>query len=86
MAELFCVCLFFAFQAWLELMDQAVEGTDVSQIMCNCEAQHRYLTWRAEKVVLCNASQSMSVLKFEKASHNTLYLASDSNDIFEKLS
>lgn len=31
-------------------MDQAVEETDVSQIMCNCEAQHRYLTWRAEKV------------------------------------
>ncbi|KAH9741595.1 Phytochromobilin:ferredoxin oxidoreductase [Citrus sinensis] len=36
-------------QAWLKLMDQAVEETDVSQIMCNCEAQHRYLTWRAEK-------------------------------------
>ncbi|KAL9458624.1 hypothetical protein AB3S75_007486 [Citrus x aurantiifolia] len=37
------------YKAWLELMDQAVEETDVSQIMCNCEAQHRYLTWRAEK-------------------------------------
>lgn len=37
------------YKAWLKLMDQAVEETDVSQIMCNCEAQHRYLTWRAEK-------------------------------------
>ncbi|XP_044478874.1 phytochromobilin:ferredoxin oxidoreductase, chloroplastic [Mangifera indica] len=37
------------YKAWLELMDQAVEGIEVSQIMCNCEAQHRYLTWRAEK-------------------------------------
>ncbi|KAL9455071.1 hypothetical protein AB3S75_010473 [Citrus x aurantiifolia] len=47
------VALYSAFmeyyKAWLKLMDQAVEETDVSQIMCNCEAQHRYLTWRAEK-------------------------------------
>ncbi|MFQ6651184.1 hypothetical protein Gotur_023054 [Gossypium turneri] len=36
-------------EAWLELMEQAVEDTDPSQITCNLEAQHRYLTWRAEK-------------------------------------
>ncbi|KAJ4724384.1 phytochromobilin:ferredoxin oxidoreductase, chloroplastic-like [Melia azedarach] len=37
------------YKAWLELMDQAVEETETSQVMCNCEAQHRYLMWRAEK-------------------------------------
>ncbi|XP_057954952.1 phytochromobilin:ferredoxin oxidoreductase, chloroplastic isoform X2 [Malania oleifera] len=37
------------FWAWLALMDQASEETDASQIICNSEAQHRYLTWRAEK-------------------------------------
>ncbi|KAM7497110.1 hypothetical protein LguiA_021524 [Lonicera macranthoides] len=37
------------YKAWLELMDQATEETDTAQISCNCEAQHRYLTWRAEK-------------------------------------
>ncbi|KAG8471575.1 hypothetical protein CXB51_036917 [Gossypium anomalum] len=37
------------YKAWLELMEQAVEDTDPSQITCNLEAQHRYLTWRAEK-------------------------------------
>ncbi|KAJ8751238.1 hypothetical protein K2173_016419 [Erythroxylum novogranatense] len=36
------------YKAWLELIDQA-EETDASQIMCNQEAQHKYLTWRAEK-------------------------------------
>ncbi|KAK4408301.1 Phytochromobilin:ferredoxin oxidoreductase, chloroplastic [Sesamum angolense] len=36
-------------KSWLELMDQASMETDVSQIMCNLESQHRYLTWRAEK-------------------------------------
>ncbi|ONI14024.1 hypothetical protein PRUPE_4G258500 [Prunus persica] len=36
-------------EAWLELMDQAVVETNASKIMCNREAQHRYLTWRAEK-------------------------------------
>lgn len=53
-------------------MDQAVEGIEVSQIMCNCEAQHRYLTWRAEKVWSCNASQAISVLNFEYASHDII--------------
>lgn len=38
-------------QAWLKLIKQAVAETDVSQIMSNREAQHRYLTWRAEKVI-----------------------------------
>lgn len=38
-------------QAWFELIKQAVGETDASQIMSNREAQHRYLTWRAEKVV-----------------------------------
>lgn len=32
-------------------MEQAAEERDTSQIICNREAQHRYLTWRAEKVV-----------------------------------
>lgn len=36
------------YKAWIELMVQAVEDTDPSRIMCNLEAQHRYLTWRAE--------------------------------------
>ncbi|KAL8480021.1 hypothetical protein ACS0TY_026815 [Phlomoides rotata] len=36
-------------KSWLELMDQASGETDVSQVMVNIEAQHRYLTWRAEK-------------------------------------
>ncbi|GFQ02891.1 phytochromobilin:ferredoxin oxidoreductase chloroplastic [Phtheirospermum japonicum] len=46
--------LFSAFKdylkSWLELMDQASEETDASQIMLNLESQHRYLTWRSEKV------------------------------------
>ncbi|PHT59232.1 Phytochromobilin:ferredoxin oxidoreductase, chloroplastic [Capsicum baccatum] len=37
------------YQAWLELMDRSEEERDASQIAHNCEAQHRYLTWRAEK-------------------------------------
>lgn len=31
-------------------MDEAAEEQDVSEIARNQEAQHRYLTWRAEKV------------------------------------
>ncbi|KAG5629086.1 hypothetical protein H5410_000803 [Solanum commersonii] len=41
--------LLFLVQAWLGLMDRSVGETDASQIACNCEAQHRYLTWRSEK-------------------------------------
>ncbi|XP_055818809.1 phytochromobilin:ferredoxin oxidoreductase, chloroplastic isoform X2 [Solanum dulcamara] len=37
------------YQAWVELMDRSDEETDASQIARNCEAQHRYLTWRSEK-------------------------------------
>ncbi|KAG8660301.1 phytochromobilin:ferredoxin oxidoreductase, chloroplastic isoform X1 [Manihot esculenta] len=37
------------YKAWLELVDLAVEEKDASQIICNREAQHKYLTWRAEK-------------------------------------
>ncbi|EOY32816.1 hypothetical protein QUC31_019250 [Theobroma cacao] len=37
------------YKTWMELTEQAVEDTDPSQIRCNREAQHRYLTWRAEK-------------------------------------
>lgn len=37
-------------QAWLSLMHQATEETDASQITLNLEAQHRYLTWRTQKV------------------------------------
>ncbi|KAH6791652.1 phytochromobilin:ferredoxin oxidoreductase [Perilla frutescens var. hirtella] len=36
-------------KSWLELMDQASAETDVSRITANLEAQHKYLTWRAEK-------------------------------------
>ncbi|KAF6146609.1 hypothetical protein GIB67_008895 [Kingdonia uniflora] len=37
------------YKAWLLLMEQAVEETDVSQICLNREAQHKYLTWRTVK-------------------------------------
>ncbi|WOL12474.1 phytochromobilin:ferredoxin oxidoreductase, chloroplastic [Canna indica] len=37
------------FQAWLTLMEQAEKETSASQIHRNREAQHKYLTWRAEK-------------------------------------
>ncbi|XP_062085572.1 phytochromobilin:ferredoxin oxidoreductase, chloroplastic isoform X2 [Humulus lupulus] len=37
------------YKAWLELIDEVAEENDASRIKCNCEAQHRYLAWRAEK-------------------------------------
>ncbi|KAF7119822.1 hypothetical protein RHSIM_Rhsim13G0216400 [Rhododendron simsii] len=37
------------FKAWLDLMDLAGEEASADQILHNCEAQHRYLAWRAEK-------------------------------------
>lgn len=37
-------------QVWLELMDGAVRETNEEKIDRNREAQHKYLTWRAEKV------------------------------------
>ncbi|KAJ3673772.1 hypothetical protein LUZ60_005764 [Juncus effusus] len=37
------------FKAWLDLMDGAKEEKDKFKISLNCEAQHKYLTWRAEK-------------------------------------
>ncbi|KAG0489594.1 hypothetical protein HPP92_006457 [Vanilla planifolia] len=37
------------FKAWLDLTKQAMEEEDESQTLRNCEAQHKYLTWRAEK-------------------------------------
>ncbi|KAJ6302994.1 hypothetical protein OIU77_016976 [Salix suchowensis] len=37
------------YQAWLELIAQAPEEIDPSYIKRNREAQHKYLTWRAEK-------------------------------------
>lgn len=37
------------YKVWLDLMEQAIEETAASQIMRNREAQHRYLTWRAQK-------------------------------------
>nr|XP_012574845.1 phytochromobilin:ferredoxin oxidoreductase, chloroplastic-like [Cicer arietinum] len=36
-------------EIWLELIDTTVKETDEYQIFDNLEAQHRYLTWRAEK-------------------------------------
>lgn len=36
-------------------MDLAGEEASDDQILLNCEAQHRYLAWRAEKVgTLCS--------------------------------
>ncbi|XP_021770368.1 phytochromobilin:ferredoxin oxidoreductase, chloroplastic-like [Chenopodium quinoa] len=37
------------YETWLDLMEHAVEETAADQIMLNSEAQHKYLTWRAEK-------------------------------------
>nr|XP_027123263.1 phytochromobilin:ferredoxin oxidoreductase, chloroplastic-like [Coffea arabica] len=40
------------YKAWLELMEQATEEIDTSEIVSNREAQHRYLMWRAEKLAV----------------------------------
>lgn len=37
------------YKVWLELICKAAKEKDESQIFHNLEAQHRYLTWRAEK-------------------------------------
>eukprot|EP00262_Sarcandra_glabra_P008263 TRINITY_DN21590_c1_g2_i2.p1 TRINITY_DN21590_c1_g2~~TRINITY_DN21590_c1_g2_i2.p1 ORF type:complete len:313 (-),score=53.98 TRINITY_DN21590_c1_g2_i2:65-1003(-) len=37
------------FKAWLEMMDLAVAESDESMVLRNHNAQHKYLTWRAEK-------------------------------------
>jgi phytochromobilin:ferredoxin oxidoreductase len=39
-------------QVWLQLTDQAAEENDAVKIVRNGEAQHRYLTWRTEKVCI----------------------------------
>ncbi|XP_030456757.1 phytochromobilin:ferredoxin oxidoreductase, chloroplastic [Syzygium oleosum] len=36
-------------KAWHVLMDLGIRETDASRIIANREAQHRYLTWRAQK-------------------------------------
>ena len=38
-------------QVWLQLMEEAVVEAVSSGLKCNHEAQHRYLTWRVEKVI-----------------------------------
>ena len=38
-------------QVWLQLMEEAVVEADSSGLKCNREAQLKYLTWRAEKVI-----------------------------------
>ncbi|KAF3453155.1 hypothetical protein FNV43_RR03592 [Rhamnella rubrinervis] len=38
-------------QVWLQLMEEAAEEADPSGLNCNHEAQHRYLTWRTEKMI-----------------------------------
>ena len=38
-------------QVWLQLMEEAAVEADPSGLKYNHEAQHRYLTWRAEKVI-----------------------------------
>ena len=40
-----------ALQAWLQLMEESAVEADPSGLKYNREAQHRYLTWRAEKVI-----------------------------------
>ncbi|XP_037415839.1 phytochromobilin:ferredoxin oxidoreductase, chloroplastic-like [Triticum dicoccoides] len=37
------------YKVWLQLTDQATEENDTTKVVRNREAQHRYLTWRAEK-------------------------------------
>ncbi|WVZ67421.1 hypothetical protein U9M48_016497 [Paspalum notatum var. saurae] len=37
------------YKVWLELVDEAVRETSKEKIDLNREAQHKYLTWRAEK-------------------------------------
>uniref|UniRef100_A0A1J3DR01 Phytochromobilin:ferredoxin oxidoreductase, chloroplastic n=1 Tax=Noccaea caerulescens TaxID=107243 RepID=A0A1J3DR01_NOCCA len=37
------------YQAWLEMTIQATQEMDSAQVRANCEAQHKYLTWRAQK-------------------------------------
>jgi hypothetical protein len=44
------VLIIMGIQVWLELMDEAVQEISVEKIDRNREAQHKYLTWRAEKV------------------------------------
>ena len=47
---LLVVLIIMGMQVWLELMDEAVQETSVEKVDRNREAQHKYLTWRAEKV------------------------------------
>ncbi|KAG5398976.1 hypothetical protein IGI04_020790 [Brassica rapa subsp. trilocularis] len=37
------------YQAWLEMTIQVKEEMEPSQVRANLEAQHKYLTWRAQK-------------------------------------
>ncbi|XP_021857634.1 phytochromobilin:ferredoxin oxidoreductase, chloroplastic isoform X2 [Spinacia oleracea] len=37
------------YKTWLDLMEHAVQEQSPAQVMLNSEAQHKYLTWRAEK-------------------------------------
>jgi phytochromobilin:ferredoxin oxidoreductase len=39
------------YQAWLEMTIQVREEMEPSHVRANCEAQHKYLTWRAQKVI-----------------------------------
>ena len=38
-------------KAWLEMTIQVKEEKEPSQVRANREAQHKYLTWRAQKVI-----------------------------------
>lgn len=49
--------LLFHYKAWLKLMEEIGENkSDACRIAQNKEAQHRYLTWRTEKVWMYNDS------------------------------
>ena len=59
-----------ALQAWLQLMEEAAVEADPSGLKYNREAQHRYLTWRAEKVIsiLAYVILSISYISFINSS------------------
>ena len=59
-----------ALQAWLQLMEEAAVEADPSGLKYNHEAQHRYLTWRAEKVIsiLAYVIVFISYISFIKSS------------------
>ena len=50
------------YKVWLQLTDQATEENDTTKVVRNREAQHRYLTWRAEKVCIFHKTHAEKVI------------------------